>query len=146
MSGDRRCFLQHLVICLAVLAGVFYAAVKGAPQQVWRTDLSYMTSLVAGLVILAAVYLGWQAWSVSERTSSAFGLFAMGLCPLLGLLGTSTGLRLNVTSLAVGGSGLLPLSTSIETMQIGVLGLIIIAVMTFNLEAGIRSAQEHVHG
>ncbi len=146
MIRDRRYFVQHFIICLTVGVGVFFAFMLGGPQEVWRTDLSYMTSVVACLVIFAAFYLGRQAWSVSEDTNPAVGLFVTGLCPLIGLLGTSTGLRLNVSTLATGGSGLLPLSTSLETMQIGVLGLIIIAVMTFNLEAGIGAARRSQHG
>lgn len=135
---DRRCFLQHFILCLALIAGAVIWWAQGGPQAIWATDLSYMTSAIAVLVVFAAVYIGWEAWTLGPTSNAYFGLLVMALCPLLGLYGTSTGLQANIAALASGSSGLTPLGTSLVTMRVGVLGLIIMSGLVFNLEWGIR--------
>ena len=140
MLRDRSCFVLHFLICLALVVAAFYAWRLGYPQDVWKTDISYMTSVTVVLVIWAMLDLGRQAWSVTKVTHPHMGVLIVGLCPLIGLLGTSTGLRANVATLAEGASGLVPLATAVETMQVGVGGLIVVLIMMFNLEEGARRA------
>lgn len=138
----RLTFLSHFVLTLALIAAAILAWIQGAPQAIWATDLSYTTSVIAGLVVFSALYLGWQAWSVGPNTSVAFGLYATGICPLIGLFGTATGLRANIVALTVGSSGLAPLGTSLVTMQMGVLGALILGALVFNLQVGVGRYEE----
>jgi hypothetical protein len=139
--NDRKCFVTHFLICLAVFTAFFYCWRLGLVQDTFRSDVSYMTSVTAALVLIAMVVLGKQAWSVDRDTEPHAGVFIIGICPLVGLLGTSTGLRENVKTLVAGTSGLIPLSTAIQTMQVGILGLLIVALLVFNLDAGARRAR-----
>ena len=66
MLKDRRTFLQHFVICLAMIAAFALAWIQGTPQAIFATDVSYTTSVITGLVAFAAAYMGWQAWSVDS--------------------------------------------------------------------------------
>ena len=138
MMGDRRCFVQHFVLCLAIAVGVAFAWQRGEVQAIWTTDLSGMTSVIAGLVAVSALWLGWQCWSLSPDTNSMFGGWAAVTAPMLGLFGTTQGLRLNVQTIAAGSSGLLPLGTSFSSTQVGILGAIVIGIMVLNLDMTIE--------
>lgn len=140
MSGDRRCFVSHFVICLALIVGVAFALYRGEPQVIWASDLSGMTSLIAGLVAFAALYVGWQCWSGSSASSFMVAEYLAVTSPMLGLFGTTQGLRLNVQTIAAGSSGLLPLATGFSCTQIGILGAVVIGLFILNLRSGIRRA------
>ena len=60
---------------------------------------------------------------------------------MLGLFGTAFGLSLQAKALAGGAAGFAPLATSLYCTACGVLAAALVAVMTFNLEAGIRRAR-----
>ena len=85
------------------------------------------------------VWLGWQAWRV-DAADPSFGHLAERLLPMLGLFGTAFGLSLQAKALAGGAAGFAPLATSLYFTACGVLAAALVAVMTFNLEAGIRRA------
>jgi hypothetical protein len=138
MKPDRRCFIQHFVLCLAYTAMAVEAWVQGSIQAIWQTDLSYMTSVVAGLMVFTCLYVGWQTWTLNPKSNAHFGLLVMSVCPLIGLYGTATGLQANIAALSSGASGLTPLGTSLVTMKVGVLGLILTTILVFNLEWGVR--------
>lgn len=136
----HRCFVQHFVLCLALLVAVCFGWFQGILQETWRTDLSYTTSIIAGYVLVSAFLLGWQSWRVASDTQPYWAIYAMGVLPLWGILGTTTGLRINIVALSLGSSGLTPLGTSIVTIQAGAIGLIIVSTLVFNLDWGARHA------
>jgi hypothetical protein len=151
----RSTFLSHFVICLAVAAIAFFAVVNGVPQTIWADDLSRMTSVIAMLFVGASIYLGWQAWraddghqtteggdplSVLRFPSSDFGHLAERLSVMAGFVGTAIGLSLQAEALAGGSTSFTALATSLFTTACGGVAAAILAVMTFNLEAGIRRA------
>jgi preprotein translocase subunit SecG len=154
----RLTFLSHFVICLAVGAAAFFAAINGVPQTIWADDLSRMTSVIAALFVGASIYLGWQAWladdgdqrtdngsaaqsSVVGRPSSDFGHLAERLSVMAGFVGTAIGLSLQAQALAGGAASFTALATSLFTTACGGASAALLAVMTFNLEAGIRRAK-----
>ena len=148
---QRLTFLSHFVICLAVAAAAFFATINGVPQRIWADDMSMMTSLIAILFVGAAIYLGWQAWRVGDRDalcrrgatpapSADFGHLAERLCVMAGFVGTAIGLSLQAKALAGGSTSFVALATSLFTTATGGVSAALIAVMTFNLEAGIRRA------
>jgi hypothetical protein len=137
---DHRCFVQHFIICLVVGVLFVFGLLNGIVQETWKTDLSYTTSIIGVLTVVCCCYLGLQAWSVRSDTQPHWAIYVMGVLPLWGILGTTTGLRLNIVALSLGSSGLTPLGTSIATIQAGVIGLIIVATLVFNVEWGARRA------
>jgi hypothetical protein len=155
-------FLSHFVICLAVAAAAFFAAVNGVPQMIWADDLSRMTSVIAVIFVGAAVYLGWQAWLADDSRQptnddgpssavhppvSDFGHLAERLSVMAGFVGTAIGLSLQAQALAGGATSFTALATSLFTTACGGVSAALLAVMTFNLEVGIRragTAKRHV--
>jgi len=147
---QRLTFLSHFLICLAVAAAAFFATINGVPQTIWADDMSMMTSVIAALFVAAAIHLGAQAWQVEEpsvpkdgaalaRTpSSDFGHLAERLCVMAGFVGTAIGLSLQAKALAGGSTSFVALATSLFTTATGGVSAALVAVMTFNLEAGIR--------
>ena len=140
---QRLTFLSHFVICLAVAAAAFFATINGVPQKIWAEDMSMMTSLIAVLFVGAALYLGLQAWRLGDRSphpapSADFGHLAERLCVMAGFVGTAIGLSLQAKALAGGSTSFVALATSLFTTATGGVSAALIAVMTFNLEAGIR--------
>jgi hypothetical protein len=143
----RLTFLSHFVLCLAVGSAAFFAAVNGVPQTIWADDLSHMTSVIAMLFVGASIYLGRQAWIADEAPSSGegppsadFGYLAERLSVMAGFVGTAIGLSLQAKSLAGGATSFTALATSLFTTACGGASAALLAVMTFNLEAGIRRA------
>jgi hypothetical protein len=145
-------FLSHFVICLAVAAVAYFAAANGVPQTIWADDLSRMTSIIAALFVGASIYIGWQAWiadevsdgtarsSIMSPPSSDFGHLAERLSVMAGFVGTAIGLSLQAQALAGGSTSFGALATSLFTTACGGVSAALLAVMTFNLEAGIRRA------
>jgi hypothetical protein len=148
MTGDRRCFLQHFVICLAVCAAGFFAIDYHLPQMIWNGDVSMMTSLIAALFIVSSLYLGSLCWQLSRATAfsiekkAEFGWFAAETCVQLALVGTTIGLIMQARTLMSGTAGLLPLSTSLLTTAVGISASIILRVMAYNLNSGIDRLRE----
>ena len=160
---DRACFLAHFVICLAIAGGAFFAYQQGVPQAIFAADQSYMTSVIAGLFVFSAGYIGRQAWHLAptylgpETThwiamgladppirvppiDASYGHFAVRLCVMAGLIGTSVGLSLQAKALVGGSAQFLPLATSLYTTGAGVVAAFLLEIMTWNLETGIRRA------
>jgi hypothetical protein len=151
-------FLSHFVLCLACAGLAFFAAVNGVPQIIWANDMSMMTSVIGTLFVGSAAWLGWQAWQIGEPVlddtgrsvaplcfaflpSSDYGHLAERLCVMAGFIGTAIGLSLQAKSLAEGASSFTPLATSLFTTASGGTAAALIAIMTFNLEVGVRRAQ-----
>lgn len=153
-------FLSHWVLCLIIFGIAFFAYHWGVFQTIWVNDASYMTSAIAALVIGTMVWLGWQAWKADSqpirhwvtmpqaytkpvgmtwpKVSADFGHDAQFLAPSFGMLGTVIGLSMQAKALVAGAAGLGALSTSLFTTGAGIAGVIILKVLTMNLEAGIR--------
>lgn len=137
--GSRRFFVQHFIICLALLSGFGYKVFDGTVGLIWREDLSHMTSVIGLFVLFTCWFLGRQCWSVSRHSSALYGAFAAGICPMLGLIGTTEGLRLSASVISTGANALMPIVTSVSSMQVGVIGSVTVAILTLNLEFGILS-------
>jgi hypothetical protein len=155
---SRLTFLSHFVLCLACAGLAFFASVNGVPQIVWANDMSMMTSVIGTLFVGSAAWLGWQAWRIGEPIlddiersgarssftflpSSEYGHLAERLCVMAGFVGTAIGLSLQAKSLAGGATSFTPLATSLFTTASGGTAAALIAIMTFNLEVGVRRAQ-----
>ncbi len=158
MTTVRLTFLSHFVICLACLSLSFFAWVNGVPQTIWANDMSMMTSVIAALFLGTTAWLGWQAWKVGDQRpgigehlddltidsrspTADFGHLSERLCVIAGFVGTAIGLSLQAKSLAGGATSLTALATSLFTTASGGSAAALIAIMTFNLEAGIRRAR-----
>jgi len=146
-SHDRRCFLQHFVICLAFAGAFYFAWVWGFPQQVWAKDSSYMTSAIGVLFVGTAFYLGWQAWKLSAinvtsvEASAEWGWFVEEKFLRIGLLGTVFGLSMQAEALSTGSAGLVPLATALFSTATGILASLLCAGLSYNLMLGIRKAK-----
>lgn len=143
----RLTFLSHFVITLAIAAGAYFAWTAGVPQIIWAGDLSHATSVIAALFVGSVAWLGWLAWQVDtwlafyKRTpapDSSFGHLAERLCVMCGLAGTTIGLSLQGKALMSGGASFGALSTSLFTTATGIVAAGLLAVLVFNLEAGLR--------
>jgi hypothetical protein len=158
MYLPRLTFLSHFVLCLSCTGLAFFAWVNGVPQMIWANDMSMMTSVIGALFVGSAAWLGCQAWRVGEPISndsgrpgvpssfaflpsSDFGHLAERLCVMAGFVGTAIGLSLQAKSLAGGATSFTALATSLFTTASGGTAAAFIAIMTFNLEAGVRKAQ-----
>jgi hypothetical protein len=158
MYVPRLTFLSHFVLCLACAGLAFFAYVNGVLQMIWANDMSMMTSVIGALFIGSAARLGWEAWRTDEPMShdkrwtgapvpdafppsSDYGHLAERLCVMAGFVGTAIGLSMQAESLAGGATSFTALATSLFTTASGGTAAALIAIMTFNLEAGIRKAQ-----
>jgi hypothetical protein len=152
----RLTFLSHFVLCLACVALASFACVNGVPQMIWESGMSMMTSVIGAQFVGSAVWLGWQAWLLGghtpdeeERTdaqpssallpSSDYGHLAERLSVMAGFVGTAVGLSLQARLLAGGATSFTALATSLFTTASGGIAAAIIAIMTFNLEVGIKT-------
>jgi hypothetical protein len=63
---------------------------------------------------------------------------------MAGFIGTAVGLSLQAKSLAGGATSFTALATSLFTTASGGIAAALIAIMTFNLEAGTRRAQQQL--
>jgi hypothetical protein len=63
---------------------------------------------------------------------------------MAGFVGTAIGLSLQAKSLAGGATSFTALATSLFTTASGGIAAALIAIMTFNLEAGTRRAQQRL--
>ncbi len=158
MYLPRLTFLSHFVLFLAYSGIAFFAWANGVPQTIWTNDVSMMTSVIAALFVGSVIWLGREAWRVDEPTanhrersnaqafifvpSSDYGHLAERLCVMAGFVGTAIGLSLQARSLAGGATSFTALATSLFTTASGGTAAALIAIMTFNLEAGTRRAKQ----
>jgi hypothetical protein len=158
MSIPRLTFLSHFVICLACGALAFFAFANGVPQTIFANDQSMMTSVIGMLFLGSAACLGREAWLVEEQRtedagpigdpssvlrspSSDYGHLAERLCVMAGFVGTAIGLSLQAKALAGGATSFTALATSLFTTATGGTAATVIAILTFNIEAGIRRSR-----
>ena len=159
MFVPRLTFLSHFVLCLACAGLAFFAWANGVLQTIWANDMSMMTSVIGALFVSSAVWLGWEAWRIGElrsdnrglsdprssiifAPSSDYGHLAERLCVMAGFVGTAIGLSLQAKSLAGGATSFTALATSLFTTASGGTAAAFIAIMTFNLEAGVSRARK----
>jgi threonine/homoserine/homoserine lactone efflux protein len=155
-------FLSHFVLCLAISAGAFFAYQAGIPQMVAANDVARWFGGAIGLLFVwTAVWLGWQAWRADIRwtnvtaglssprfnyhpedglADASFGHLVQLLCPAIGMLGTVVGL-----SLAFKDAGSPEMfkgaTTAFFSTGVGITAMILVMVLTANLESGIRRAR-----
>ena len=158
MYLPRLTFLSHFVLCLGCAGLGFFAWINSVPQMIWANDMSMMTSVIGALFVGSTGWLGWQTWRIGESMSSDgrqanapssfsvlpssdFGHLAERLCVMAGFVGTAIGLSLQAKSLAGGATSFSALATSLFTTASGGTAAALIAIMTFNLEAGVRRTQ-----
>ena len=134
---DRRCFLSHFVLCLAIAGGGFFAYMKGVPQAIYAADESMVTSLIFAAFLGSAAWLGVSSWRMDSR-GVHFGHLATEISVMLGLLGTTIGLSLQAKALIGGSAAFGPLATSLFATMSGIAAALALRVMTFNLELGLR--------
>ena len=147
----RQTFLSHWIICLLCAGGFSFAWHYGVPQLIWANgDAGYFGAAVGLLVLSAMGWLGWQAWN-AERwdvffrgrrppVTADFGHLASVLSPAIGMLGTIVGLS---KVFAAGGDTIAMIQkaqTAFFSTGCGIVGMIVIMVMTHSLEAGIKRA------
>lgn len=159
MYRPRLTFLSHFVLCLGCTGLGFFAWINGVPQMIWANDMSMMTSVIGALFLGATAWIGWQTWRIGEATSSDggqtnapssftllpssdFGHLAERLSVMAGFVGTAIGLSLQAKSLAGGATSFGALATSLFTTASGGTAAALIAIMTFNLEAGVRRTRQ----
>jgi hypothetical protein len=156
MSTDPRCFLQWFVLSLAYAAIAFFAYRYGLPQLIFKTDVTYMTSVIAVIFVATAAYLGFASWRYRlswwevTKESAAEAAADVGLATkasyivtLFGLLGTVIGLQRQVDAMAaVTPDNIMPflvqvsaaLRTAFYATGCGIVASIGIIAMAANLE------------
>jgi hypothetical protein len=115
MNNDRRCFLQWFVLALAYVSAGIFAFRFGLPQLILATDVTYMTSVIAGIFVATVAYLGFASWryrpyNLMDWRGSGNGAAAAAdvgiatkasyIVTLFGLLGTVIGLQHQVGAMA----------------------------------------------
>jgi hypothetical protein len=120
---------------------MFYGAKTGYIQSIWHDDVSMITGVIGLLIIAVMIVAGQKTWNLNEETSSALCTFCTGLSTMLGLFGTTTGFRLMSGGSVEAVAQAIP--TIVVTTWAGVLGSIVMGILTFNLEMGIRASKEH---
>jgi hypothetical protein len=152
---SRLTFLSHFVLCLAVSGIAFFAWINGVPQFVYSNDESMMTSVIAVVFLISVLHLGRQAWVVDQfsiqdrqnggwkrpQVAADLGHLTERLAVMAGFVGTAIGLSMQATALANGSTSFGALATSLFTTASGGTAAALIAIMTFNLEVGVRRAQ-----
>jgi hypothetical protein len=141
------------------MAGMaYYAWATGAIVMIWETDQSMMTSAIAVLLVGTMVSLGIKCWAidhvaefearvmakhpdakaVSQLDGADSGHLAERLAVMAGFVGTAIGLSMQAKALAGGSTSFVALATSLFTTASGGTAAGLIAIMTFNLETGIK--------
>lgn len=159
---DKRCFLQWFVLLLSFATATFFTGYYGLLQMIWQTDVTYMTSVIAGLFVVSVFYLGFSSWCydrtrswedtawAAKRTAAAvadtgIGRAAAYVITLVGLLGTVIGLTMQVRAMGSIGADVASLLGFLKTVSValgsaflatgcGIVGSIGIVIMTANLD------------
>jgi len=114
MKIEKRCFLQWFMMSLACGVGAFFAWHVGIPQRIWETDMTYMTSVIAGMFVVAASYLGFASWRFDRKLSGwhyekqlsiahadvGIGHFGVAAVVYVGLIGTVIGLMAQLQAMS----------------------------------------------
>lgn len=166
MKDDRRCFAQWFILALSYITTTFFATYYGLPQAIFRTDITYMTSVIAVIFMISVGYLGFASWryrtrgwwngnqreKIEARAFADIGLAhkASYIVTLFGLLGTVIGLQHQVAAMAtVSPDNLMPflatvssaLGTAFYATGCGIVASIGIIAMAANLEHAVESEQ-----
>lgn len=153
MMSDRRAFMQWFILVIGFALATFFAAYYGVLQTIWKTDVTYMTSVIAGLTVMVVGYLGIASWRLGNRwhryqTSSAvadanLGRIAAYVVTLFGLLGTVIGLQYQASAMATVSADNLAqflvqvsvgLKTAFYATQCGIVGSLAIIAVVANLD------------
>jgi len=140
---NDRTFVQHFLLVVATAVAFWFLWLYGVPQLVYDKDLSHVTTAIAATFVGMTAYIGWLAWRLNEFTVTEvfheleFAWFIEDRLLRIGLLGTVIGLSLQAAEMANGLQGLLPLSTALYTTATGIAASLVLAVMTYNVKAGI---------
>lgn len=155
----RPTFLTHFAFCLALVAGGWFAWMKHVPQAIYANDVSMMTSVILGILLYAVGYLGWQAWKTDAEMTYLgldgyrrlrevrvdvdpdYGHFSERIAVMSGFVGTAIGLSMQAVALSSGASSFGALATSLYTTASGGVAAILIAIMTRNVERGVKRAR-----
>jgi hypothetical protein len=154
---NRMTFLSHFTICLAIAAAAWFANEQGVFAVIYSNDQSMMTSVIAALFVVTAFRLARQAWIVDNLlrqrhtglldttapirrlvVDPTYGHLAERLAVMAGFVGTAIGLSLQAKALAGGSTSFTALATSLFTTACGGTAAALIAILTYNLEIGIR--------
>jgi hypothetical protein len=110
MSDAKRCFMQWFVLSLAYVLAGFFAVWYGLPQTIWKTDVTYMTSVIAVITAATIGYIGLASWRLGGKrhmhmtpqavADANLGRIAAYVVTLFGLLGTVIGLQHQVQAMA----------------------------------------------
>jgi hypothetical protein len=150
----RQTFLTHFVICLAASGAAALAVLDGLPQAIFAADASRMTSVIAGLVVFMAPYLGLRAWQTDNAIDwshgkgvpcaavpdASVGHYAEKLAVMVGMLGTVIGLSMQLKATHGSVDSLAAFSTQFSSTGCGIVAAALIGLMTHNIEVGIRKA------
>ena len=138
----RQTFLSHWIICLLCAGGFSFAWHYGVPQLIWANgDAGWFGLAVGALVLSAMARLGWLAWwldSGASNVDASDGHVAAILSPAIGMLGTIVGLS---KVFAAGGDTVAMIQqakTAFYSTGCGIVGMMVIMVLTHFLEAGIK--------
>ena len=155
---DHLTFLSWFCLMLAIGAGAFFAGYEGVPQLVLANPSARWFALaVATLFVGVALWLGRQAWHVDEINSkpwksvskaaalaeyadASFGHLAIVLFPSIGLVGTVVGLSIGFRAGADTAGLMAGASTAFYSTGCGLVAMILMMIMVWNLETGIRRA------
>ena len=106
---ETRAFLQWFVLTLGYAVGGFFAWRYGLLADVWHTDATYMTSVIAAMFVATIGYMGFATWrydneSAWNRDGKAhadvgIGHFAGAGVIYVGLIGTVIGLMAQLHAL-----------------------------------------------
>ena len=137
----RQTFLAHFIIVLACAGASFFAWQRGIPQLVWANDVAGWFGLAIGAVTISAMlWLGWQAWRI-DHADASYGHLVSLLCPAIGMLGTVVGLSLSLSKVGDPVQMIASAHTAFYSTGAGIVGMIVVMLMTHSLEVGIKRAR-----
>lgn len=157
---DRVCFLRWFGIVLAYLTASFFAWYYGVFSDVYTVDVTHITSVIGVIFVISVAYLGIASWRADVRPSNANADAALGrtlafIVTLVGLLGTSLGLMLQVKAMGsidvsnvqnvVGFVATIgaAFGTALYCTVSGILASIGITILTSNLEYYLDNLDDH---
>jgi len=152
MNVSHRVFLQWIMLLISFATAAFFAGYYGILGMIWQTDVTFMTSVIAGLFVVSVFYLGWSSWRYDNggRMQGAVADTGVGrasayVITLVGLLGTVIGLTMQVRAMGSIGADVGSLLGFLKTVSValgsaflatgcGIVGSIGIVIMTANLD------------
>lgn len=142
-AQKRICFLQYFAMLLLIAVGAFFGIANGLPADIWSQDASHITSVIAILFVLALTYNGYLSYNLNEANAFAAKRQAHWIdtlafiSPLVGIIGTAAGLRLQAPVLLSGVMGMGPIATALYSTMVGACSGAILALININLKISI---------